>query len=344
MKVSGASAERFFKSPDPAIWCALIFCEDDGVAADAGQALFKAWSGKQPAERLVLTEDDIAKSPAHFFDTLEARSLLGDMRILTVRLSNEKLSKHFVSAIEAADATPGRYDTRLILISSGLKKTSKLRKIAESATSTMAAQLFADTEEDIEKRVRAALEQDGVDIDPEALSLFLDGLPRDRRLVRGEVNKLALYGVGLERPLNTADISAISAAGQEAAQSALVSFAMQGQSGAALTELEHLETVGTSSITLLRAFQREAERLLSAHNQGVSDANGAMRLRPPVWRDQWPAFKASLRSWTPAMLVRLLARIHQCEADAKTAGAMAGPATRHLVTDIIRLAAAKAGR
>lgn len=344
MKASGASATSFLKAPDEAIWCALIFCEDEGVANDAASALYDVWAEGHPAERLTLTEDDISRDPAHFFDTLEARSLLGDRRILTVRLSSEKLSKHFVSAIEAADDIPGLYETRLIFIAGNLKKTSKLRKTAETARNAIAVQLFPDTEEDTVTWVKAALEEHAIAIAPPALSVFIGGLPSDRRLIRSEVDKLALYGIGLNRPLETDDIVQVSATGADAAIDAMVSRALRGDAGGALSELERLEAAGASPISLLRAIQRETERLLAAHAQGVSDPNSAMRLRPPVWRDQWPAFRDALKSWTPAMLMRLLARIHECEADAKRAGAMAGASTRHLITDIVRLGASAASR
>ncbi|MEM9739590.1 MAG: DNA polymerase III subunit delta [Pseudomonadota bacterium] len=342
MKASGSSVATFLKAPDPKIWCALVFCEDDGVASDAAHTLFTAWGAGKPTERLVLTENDISKSPAHFMDTLEARSLLGDRRILTIKLSNEKLARHIISAIEAGESTPDRFDTRLIIVMGGLKKTSKLRKTVESATMAIALQLFEDSEADIEARVRAALASDGVSISDEALTLFIHGLPNDRRLVRAEVEKLGLYGLDLSRTLEPADIEQISASGTDAAQTALVNHALRGQTSSALSELERLETAGTSPISLLRAFQREAERLLAAHAQGVSDANAAMRLRPPVWRDHWPAFRDTLRYWSPTMILRLLTRIHDCEANAKQSGAMAAPATRHLITDIVRIAAAAA--
>ena len=98
---------------------------------------------------------------------MEARSLLGDRRIALVTLSNEKLARHFVEVIEAGDSSPGRYETRLILIAGALKKTSKLRKTAESAKLSAALQLFPDSEKDIETHIRAALIEHGVEIEDE---------------------------------------------------------------------------------------------------------------------------------------------------------------------------------
>jgi len=341
MKLSGSAAEAFVRRPQADVWCALVFCEDEGVASDAANRLAKAWAGGEPFEKLSLTEEDISRSPGHFVDRLEARSLLGEQRILTIRLSNEKLSRHFVEAISTGDTLAGRFESKLILICGSLKKSSKLRKSAESAAHSAALQFFADTDADIRELVGAHLNEHNIGIEDPAMELFSDGLPNDRRLVRAELEKLVTYAHDLGRQLIVSDIEAISASGIEARQHALIANALGGQAGQALSELERLETVGISPISLLRGFQREAERLLSAHEQGVTDPNSAMKLRPPVWRAQWPVFRTHLRIWSPAMLLRLLARIRDCEADAKRSGGMAGPATRHLVADILRLASSR---
>ena len=341
MKLSGTAAEAFVSNPRADVWCVLVFCEDEGVANDAANRLAQAWAGGEPFEKLSLTEDDISKSPGHFVDTLEARSLLGEQRIVTIRLSNEKLSRHFVDVISAGDTSTGRYESKLILISGSLKKSSKLRKSTESATHSAALQFFADTDADIREMVGSHLHEKGIGIEDSALELFSTGLPNDRRLVRAEMEKLATYAHNLDRQLTVSDIEAISASGTEARQHELIANALGGHAGMALSELDRLETVGTSPISLLRGFQREAERLLSAHEQGVTDPNSAMKLRPPVWRAQWPVFRTNLRIWSPPMLLRLLARIRDCEADAKRSGGMAGPATRHLVADILRLASSR---
>ncbi|MEM1106828.1 MAG: DNA polymerase III subunit delta [Pseudomonadota bacterium] len=346
MKLSGGAAQTFLDRPPPETWCALIHCADEGVAADAAAALAGAWAkasdaGGGATERLVLTEEEIAKSPAIVLDTLEARSLLGDRRILTVRLSNERISKHLVAAIEAGDGAGGGFETRCVLVAGSLKKSSKLRKTAEAARTTAALQLFEDTDQDVAARLDATLSAQGVALEDAAKARFLAGLPNDRRLVRAEMEKLCVFGHGLGRALTPQDVEEIAASGIDAAQGRLVTYTLTGQASAALGELDRLEAAKTSPITLLRAFQREVDRLLAAHSEGVSSPAAAQRLRPPVWRDQWPAFRDCLRLWPPASLVRALARIRDTEADAKLAAAMSAPSLRRLVASLSQHAAAR---
>ncbi len=338
MKLSGKAASDFLGKPPENVWCALVHCEDEGVAADQGAQLFRAWS-KGEAERIILTEDELGRDIARLFDTLETRSLLGDARIVMIALSNEKLARHFVSAIESGETNPGRYGARLILMAGQLKSSSKLRKCAENAKHAAALQFFPDSEADMESLVRALIREAGLDIETDALSRLVAGLPGHRRLARAEIEKIALYGHGLGRPLSLSDIQALSATDVDQAVGALVTRSLLGDARGALAELEKLETANTSPITLLRALQRETERLLAAHAQGIGDARGAERLRPPVWRDQWPAFQKQMRLWPEKRLLRILARIHDAEATAKTAGPAAQATLRQLITDLLRTAA-----
>lgn len=338
MKASGKSADSFLKSPNPTIWAILIHCEDEGVSADAARALFSAWQRTGPVERIVLTEDEVSRDPALLFDKLEARSLLGERQVLTLQLSNEKLSKLLLEALDLGETSPGRFDNRLIVSTGLLKSSSKLRKGFEEAMQAASLQMVADTETDLAGLVTDTLKRDHVEIEPDALALFTSGLPGHRRLARAEIDKLALFGMDLGRPISKADIAQLVASDIDHALPALVGAALDGYAGDCLAELDRLEQAGTSSISILRALQREAERLLSAHSLGVRDANGGMKLRPPVWRDHWPAFRARLGRWPEARLIRLLSRIHNCEADAKQSGAISPATVRQLVSDVLRVA------
>lgn len=344
MKLTGKSAEDFAHAPKPNIWAVLVHSEDEGVSADTARSLVTSWQTGAPSERVVLTEDEIARDPALLFDRLEARSLLGEQQILWLQISNEKLSSLIVEAVELAEAKPGRFDSRLVISSGALKSASKLRKTLESAQYAGCLQLFADNEKDLESLVQGLLSADKVEIEPNALAQFTAGLPGHRRLAREEINKLALYGLGLGRAISATDIASLSASDIDHALPALVSAALVGDAGACFKELDRLEQAGTSPISIFRALQREAERLLSAHAKGVRDAAGAQKLRPPVWRDQWPAFRVLLSAWPEARLVRLVARLHACEADAKLASAISAPTVRQLLSDVLRVAQAGGGR
>lgn len=340
MKHTRKAALSFATDPDPNVWAALIHCPDAGVARECADTLCAAWGGDEPVERLRLTEDEIARDPTHLVDTLEARSLLGEARVLTITLSNEKLSKRFVDLVDRAEAEGRGYETRMILVAGALKAASKLRKTFEGARLAVALQLFADEARDVRALVSADLERAGIDIETDALERFSASLPGHRQLARRETEKLILYGHGLGRALTQADILALQGADVDHALQTLVAATFAGDSRAAIGELERLNAAGTSPISILRALQREAMLLLSAHCEGVRDSRAAMRLRPPVFASQWPAFELRMRHWSGTSLGRLLARIHDAEATARRAGPTASALVSRLISDMLRKAQA----
>ena len=325
MQVSGKAAETFLGRPDPSAWAALIHSADEGVASDGERALVKAWEQAGPHERIRITEEEIARDAAMLFERLEARSLLGDQAILTLRLSNEKLSKLITEAVAQEETRPGRYAAKLIITSGSLKKSSKLRKTFETASRAWAIQLFEDDTSDIRTVISESLSGYGVSISEDAISRLAEHLPGHRRLAHQELEKVALYAHGLDRRVEVADIDALSTSDIDHAITRLVHATFLGRPAEAVRELGKLEAAGQSPITLLRGLQRQATQLLDAEAANVRDSRAAGRLRPPVWSGQWPSFKSMMEIWRGRQLIHLIARIEDCEAQAKSSGPSAAP-------------------
>ncbi|MEO0465398.1 MAG: DNA polymerase III subunit delta [Pseudomonadota bacterium] len=338
MQVSGRTGQSFLDKPDPSAWAVLIHSSDEGIAGDAEAALLKSWEKTGPIERLRLAEDEIARDATVLFDRLEAQSLLGDQAVLRLRLSNEKLSALLSEAVLLEEKSPGRFGAKLVLTAGSLKKTSKLRKTFESAERAWAIHMFEDDVSDIRTIITGILSEQNHSISESALDHLSANLPGHRRLARQEVEKLALYAYDLNRPITLEDVEALSTSDIDHALSAMVSAAFTGDSGGAVRELDKLEAASQSPITLLRGLQRKAVQLLDAHGQGTQDARDAGRLRPPVWSSEWASFKSMMQAWPPGHLVRLVARIEDCEAQAKTSSQSAGAVVRNLVTGMLRYA------
>ncbi len=336
MKVSASSATEFSRAPPANIWAALFFCDDEGVAADWARTLVASWSDEMESERRILTEDEISRDPAILFDAVAARSLLGGRSVIEIRLSGERLARTILEALAPGERS-GIMDNRLVIISGALKKASRLRKGFEESRNAAAVQLFSDSEDDTERLVTRALETANIQITSDALIAFISGLPGHRRLAHAELEKLTLYAHGLNRPIALEDVRSLSANDVDHQISDLVEAAFLGDGSRALRELDRLDMAGTSAISILRAIQRDAQRMLAA--QAAGSGNVGMKLRPPVYSQQWPAFQKRLRKWPAAALIRLLERIHDCERTARLSGPTADPTLRILVNDMARLAA-----
>jgi len=341
MLIKGRQAESFARRPDDMFWAAVAFSEDEGIAADAAQSLLAAWGGKVPLDVTVLDEDAIRKDPSLLFDALEAVSLLGDLRAVRVRTSGDKIAALLIEAIEAGDASPGRYAAKLVIETGSLASKSKLRGAAEKAKHTACLQLFAEEAGDISERVRAVLLAEGAVIEEDALTLFCGDLPGHRAIANAEIEKLSLYARGLGRPVCADDVRSLTATSLRQDIGGVLLAALDGRPGEAHVALDRLNEVGTSPISVLRALQMETLRMLSAHEKVASgDANPGRSLRPPVWPNEWTAFRKRMNVWPPKRLMRIMERIHDAETSAKTAGATAEPIVRLLINDLARAAEA----
>lgn len=342
MLLQGKQAAAFARKPDPKIWAVLAFGEDEGLASDSGQLLIAAWAGKHAHADITLLDDDaIRKEPALLFDALEAVSLLGDPGVVRVRTSGDKIASLLIDAINEGDKQEGRFSAHLLIEAGSLAKKSKLRSAAEAARLTACLQLFADEGVDIEHRVTQALKEAGVTIEPDALRLFVGDLPGHRLAANSEIEKLTLYARGLDRPLTTADIRALCATEFEQTLSTAISATLDGHPAAANAAFDKLAMAGTAGISVLRSLQFEVRRMLDAHvriEEGQTNPN--MKLRPPVWKSEWPAYRARLSKWPVRRLTRILERIYEAEVQAKRAGGTTDPVVRILMNDLARAAEA----
>jgi len=341
MKVQGNSALRFAKKPDPACQFALIFGDDEGVVADAANALIKAWEKAGPSTVVTLDEDDIKREPVMLFDTLEAVSLLGETSIIRIRTKGEKL---FALMKDVLALPPERIAAKLVLQNGSLNTRSKLRTAFEAAPNAAALHLFADSDADMHELIRGFLKERGADINQEALSAFVSGLPGHRSLANAEMEKLAVYAHDLGRPIEVHDIRALCETNADESARTAVLLALSGMPEAAQAEMDRVIDAGLSAISLVRLFEMEASRMLSAQAlQGEGGgANVGMKLKPPVWKSDWPAFQARLKKWPTPRLSRLIERLHDIELLAKSpgGGAMAEAAIRELFVTLYKAAAA----
>lgn len=340
MKFQGNSAERFAKKPDPACALALVFGDDEGVVADTANALIKAWEKAAPSTVVTLDEDEIKRDPPVLFEALEAVSLLGENTIIRVRTKGEKL---FALMKEVLELPPERIAAKLVLQNGSLNTRSKLRTAFEAAPNAAALHLFADTESDMSDLVERFLKTREVAIEPAALSTFIGGLPGHRSLANAEMEKLAVYAHNLGRAVSVDDVRALCETNADESARSAVLRALNGEPELAQAEMDRVIDAGLSPISLVRMFEMEASRMLEAHAlQGDSGGgNVGMKLKPPVWKSDWPAFQARLRKWPAARLTRLVERLHDLELMAKSPGGagLAQPATRELFVTLYKVAA-----
>ena len=344
MILKSGSLSGFLRKPDPALWCLLVFGDDEGVVNDTAEKLIDAWGKSSPngVNIITLDDDDIRREPHQLSDRLETASLLGETDIVRVRTSGEKIAKPILDLVATAESRGVPFANRLILLNGSLNKRSKLRTGLENAKSAGALHVFADTADSLRDFVTARLADANVTIDDDALDDFVSQLPGHRGLANQEAAKLALYGHDLERPISLDDIRQLSRTDIDNDVRHMVQAALGGDGRTCLNEYERIVEAGTSAISVLRILEMEVRRLLEARGLAGTGGDIGRKLKPPVWPSEWPAFRARLDRWSAPALIRLLAAIHDHETDAKLSGPAADAALRILLLDIVKSASRRA--
>jgi DNA polymerase-3 subunit delta len=219
-----------------------------------------------------------------------------------------------------------------------LKGGSKIRKAFEESKRAIAIAFYEETAEERAAYAEQTLAEAGFEIEPSAREALLAGLPEDRGGVRAEIEKLALYAHGLGRPIDEADVLALSVAAAESEIDDAAGFALDGRPTDVARTLERAGAA--NGVTILKALERKLLRLAEAQllvAQGASRSEAAGKLRPPIFWKERPAFANRLAVWTPQRIQVGLARVWAAETACKSAGAPAVLIASQCFAEIARL-------
>lgn len=319
MKQAGPRALAFCEKPQGETRIALIFGADPGLVSTSADTLAYNWlPSPDPFNIIKLSDDDLKRDPQMLADELVARSLLGGERLVRVRVDKDASSKYLLELlgdVEKGIITPEAF---WIIEAGELNKTNKLRTGFEASNKAVALQLYADDESTIVELVNKRLAAAGVAIEPAALAIFVADLPGDRRLALSELEKLELYAVGLGRAVNAQDVALLASAEQPRGADDAADAAILGDAPQATLSINRFLDAGGGAISALRTLHFRMLRVSDAVSSG---AGSGMRLRPPIFDNEWPRFSRALRDWNAPAIHRTFTRLYEAEKTCKQAGA-----------------------
>lgn len=163
------------------------------------------------------------------------------------------------------------------------------------------------------------LHEHGLSADPDAIGFLAGNLVGDRKVARGEVEKLALYMMGGKRvTLEDAQACIGDSASMEPDEPVLA--AADGDFAGLDRALGRLFAEGTSPVPILRAAQRHFQRLqlaVALTGAGKSAEAATESLKPPVFYKLRGRFTGQVRRWSPPLVRQALERLVEAEADVK---------------------------
>lgn len=350
MKLSGTRADKFCAGPPADMLGALIYGPDRGLTVERAQKLAAHFvpDVNDAFNVTVLTSDDLSSDPARLSDEMSALSLLGDSRLIRVRLDHERQGLAIGKLIKEFDAAPQRCAAKLIIEAGEMTPRSHVRKAFEAATGFAAIACYADNAADVAAMARATLSgigAHGIGIDKDALSAWTPLLEGDRALARGELEKMALYkGYGeIEGAhVNLEDINLLASGAQAGDIDEIIYAAFSGRQDETDAAFRRAMAGKMHAAVILRSTQRHLTRLhsaLAAMDGGASTSDAMRGLRPPVFGMRQREFESQLRLWRADRLNKILLESLETEKRVKSAGAPVDALTGRLLNAIAMIAA-----
>lgn len=322
-KIAGAAAiRRFLEKPDAETRAVLLHGPNESFVHEAAERL-AAWAlgaSDDPYAIAKIGEDEIKRDGARLADALAAQSLLGGPTIVWARIAGKAADDAILAALEALENNePGGF---LIVEAGDLGSSAELVKSFGAAKRAAAIAFYEETEAERAQFARAHAKGLGVTFDAGGEEAFLAALPPDRGLAKQEIEKLALYGNDLGRPISAGDIEALMASEGESALDAASLAAAQGRAAQAVESLARIDAL--SGVSALRALLRRLHQLREARvliDSGMNPADAVAKLRPPVFWKERDAVAAQARLWSAKKLNAAYDVLWAAELRAKTAGA-----------------------
>lgn len=319
MKLSGAKADAFIRTPDEKIRAILLFGPDAGLVRERAKLLVKHFADPDdPFAISELTGDTIRKDGALLSDASNAMSLMGSAAVINVRDVTESVAGTVEGWLNAgAGLKPAIFEA------SELTARSKLRALFEKDKTAVAIGCYPDEGRDLSSIVRDHLASAGVKINQDAFPLLLNRLGTDRLAIRQELDKLILYagipGDNLE--ITVKDVEMAIGDVKAASLDDIAHAVANGDQKTLSTVLDRAFNEGTTTIGIIRSVQRHLDRLHQTKSfieKGDSVQSAVKKLRPPVFYKFVNSFEQQAKNWSINDLAKALNLLLLTERDCKS--------------------------
>jgi DNA polymerase-3 subunit delta len=258
-------------------------------------------SADDPFLSVRMTADTAIRESGRLQTEFESLSLLGGRRVVVVTDCGETMLGEIDGLLSGSSQ-----GNLIVLTSTALGKSSRLRRSVEESTNFAAVALYPPTAAELESLTSRQLREHGMEFEGGAYFVFESLVGLDAALALGEVEKLALYchGAAVVRESDVRSCCGDSAGFDvgEVIDAALTGDGAAVDRGCAALGLQG-DMRGVLSIFSAHLGRLEALRMEMA--RGVSADQALRGARPPVHFSKRAAVQSELRSWDLEGLQRL---------------------------------------
>ena len=318
--------ERFLKSPDRGVRAVVIHGKDRSGVAERAEILCRTVTPdlNDPFNVTLLTDTDIDGDEARLEEALTALSMTGGRRLVRVRLGSEKgsIDRSLASALKVHADGGYNPDAMLVIEAGALGRDSALRKAAEASPAAAGIACYEDETGDVARMTREALAADKVGLTGDALDRFVARLPRERGLMRQEIERLALYiGPGSGHTLDVEALEAHLGVEPDASLQDAAFQAFGGRPGPAQSGLRRAFAEGESPVMAVRQASVHLGKLrrMAVLQAGGVGPREAAKAAGVFWKQEAEMLRQA-RSWRLEDIDRVLDSVNAADIATKTTG------------------------
>lgn len=289
----------------------FYFCGPDEAGAwDAANRIVSLL--KPGAERIELSGAELRRDPVRLGDEARSTSLFGGARFIVVRASGDDAFEAVEALLDSSvEACP------VLIVASSASDKSRIAKLLGDRKDAMVAMFHPPDLAAVAGVARSFGDAAGVRLDQALAERIARACALDTRMVRSEVDKLALYLDGTPQAPRTADaqaLDAITAKSEDDGFGGIVNCVLGGETARLSGELARMRELSLSPVGLLLAFERRVAQLaqLAARLGGRGDVarfvESEKQARRVFWRDA-PDIANQLKRWRGRRLERLVDRL-----------------------------------
>ena len=288
----------------------FYFCGADEAGAGDAAALVLKRLGQ--TERVDFSGAELKRDPVRLADEARSTSLFGDRRVLFVTMSGDEAHDAIANVI--GDAVPG---WPVVVVASGATDKSRVAKLLADRDDALVAIFYPPDQRAVSDTVRTLAEAAGLKLGNAMAETIAVAAGLDTRIVRSEIDKLALYlDASPESPRNAQpkDLAAIGTATIDDNMAGLVNATLGGQVDQLGHELPRLASGDINAVGLLLAFERRAVQLAGLAARAGSGGNlnafldSEIQARRVFFRDK-ADLMLQLHKWRGPRIERLLSRL-----------------------------------
>ena len=288
----------------------FYFCgADEAGAGDAAAQILKRLG---EAERVDFTGAELKRDPVRLADEARSTSLFGDRRVLFVTMSGDEA--HDAIATVIGDPVAG---WPLVVLATSATDKSRVAKLLADRDDALVTVFYPPDQRAVTETVRSLADAAGLRLGGAMAETIAIAAGLDTRIVRSEIDKLALYLDASPESPRTAQPKDLAAIGTETTDdnmNPLINAALGGQVERLRHELPRLTSGDINAVGLLLAFERRAVQLAGLAARAGSGGNlnafldGEIQARRVFFRDK-PDLMLQLQKWRGARIERLVSRL-----------------------------------